>query len=254
MLCSFAHKNIIAYLCACAKGLQTLYARKGVSVVEDELHAGVHVAARWVPPLVCGDVIDGVGAGEIEALGEILPPLFDRPSGAPRGTVEVPGASLVWGHAQLHPLGATVLVLHQVDVLVVGAVDVEGVLEGAELGTAARGHGSVTGDSGIQLNLLGPRWRRDDEWVDEATFVDVTFWGRTAEVANEYLIKGSPVLIEGRLKLETWEKDGQKRSKLKVVCDRMQMLGTRKNGNGAAAAEGTQPEAVASAAEGETPF
>lgn len=101
---------------------------------------------------------------------------------------------------------------------------------------------------------VNDRVKRDDEWVDEATFVDVTFWGRTAEVANEYLIKGSPVLIEGRLKLETWEKDGQKRSKLKVVCDRMQMLGTRKNGNGAAAAEGTQPEAVASAAEGETPF
>ena len=50
------------------------------------------------------------------------------------------------------------------------------------------------------------------------TFVDVTLWGRTAEVASEYLSKGSPVFIEGRLKLDTWEgQDGQKRSKLKVV-------------------------------------
>jgi len=50
-------------------------------------------------------------------------------------------------------------------------------------------------------------------------------WGRTAEVANEYLSKGSPVLIEGRLKLDTWEKEGQKHSKLRVVCERMQMVG-----------------------------
>ena len=65
------------------------------------------------------------------------------------------------------------------------------------------------------------------EWVDEVTFVDVTLWGRTAEVASEYLGKGSPVLVEGRLKLDTWEADGQKKSKLRVVCDRMQMLGGR---------------------------
>jgi single-strand DNA-binding protein len=65
------------------------------------------------------------------------------------------------------------------------------------------------------------------EWIDEVTFVDVTFWGRTAEVASEYLSKGSPVFIEGRLKLDTWEKDGQKNYKLRVVCDRMQLLGGR---------------------------
>lgn len=69
--------------------------------------------------------------------------------------------------------------------------------------------------------------RRKDKagnWVDETTFVDVTLWGRTAEVAAEYLAQGSPVLIEGRLRFETWEKDGQKRSKLKVVGDSLQML------------------------------
>ena len=66
------------------------------------------------------------------------------------------------------------------------------------------------------------------EWVEEPTFVDITLWARTAEVASEYLSKGSPVLIEGRLKLDTWEtNEGQKRSKLKVVGERMQMLGSR---------------------------
>ncbi len=64
------------------------------------------------------------------------------------------------------------------------------------------------------------------EWTDQATFVDVTLWERTAEVAGEYLSKGSQVLIEGRLKLDSWEgNDGQKRSKLRVVCQQMMMLG-----------------------------
>ena len=100
---------------------------------------------------------------------------------------------------------------------------------------------------------VNDRVKRNDEWIEETVFVDVTLWGRTAEVAVEYLTKGSPVLIEGRLRFETWEKDGQKRSKHKIVCDRMQMLGTRKNGD-KASAEQAQPEAVASATEGDTPF
>lgn len=69
------------------------------------------------------------------------------------------------------------------------------------------------------------------EWVDDTTFVDVTLWGRTAEIASQYLSKGAPVLIEGRLKLDTWETDGQKRSKLRVVGERMQMLGSRSAAN-----------------------
>ncbi len=68
---------------------------------------------------------------------------------------------------------------------------------------------------------------------EETTFVDVTLWGRTAEVAGEYLSKGRPVLIEGRLQLDQWQDKttGDKRSKLRVVCDNMQMLGSRGDGN-----------------------
>jgi single-strand DNA-binding protein len=79
----------------------------------------------------------------------------------------------------------------------------------------------------VGLAVNDRRKNQNGEWVDETTFVDVTFWGRTAEVASEYLSKGSPVFIEGRLKLDTWEKDGQKNYKLRVVCDRMQLLGSR---------------------------
>lgn len=79
----------------------------------------------------------------------------------------------------------------------------------------------------IGLAVNDRRKGQNGEWVDETTFVEVTFWGRTAEVASEYLSKGSPVFVEGRLKLDTWEKEGQKHSKLRVVCDRMQLLGSR---------------------------
>src|SRR5208283_4176449 len=79
----------------------------------------------------------------------------------------------------------------------------------------------------IGLAVNDRRKTATGEWVDEATFVDVTLWARQAEVASEYLRKGSPVLIEGRLKLDTWEKDGQKRSKLKVICENMRLVGSR---------------------------
>jgi single-strand DNA-binding protein len=88
--------------------------------------------------------------------------------------------------------------------------------------------GTAVSDIGLAVN---DRVKRGDQWVEETTFVDVTLWGRTAEIANEYLSKGSPVLIEGRLKLDRWEKDGQKHSKLKVIGERLQMLGGRGDGS-----------------------
>lgn len=77
----------------------------------------------------------------------------------------------------------------------------------------------------VRMAVNDRRKTQTGEWVEETTFVDVTLWGRTAEVASEYLNKGAPVMIEGRLKQDTWEQDGQKRSKLKVVGERMQLLG-----------------------------
>ena len=91
---------------------------------------------------------------------------------------------------------------------------------------------SGTAVTEIGLAVNDRRKTANGEWVDETTFIDVTLWGRTAEVASEYLNKGSSVLIEGRLKLDTWEKDGKKNSKLRVVGERMQMLGGRGGGSG----------------------
>lgn len=87
--------------------------------------------------------------------------------------------------------------------------------------------GTAVADIGLAVN---ERVKKGDSWVDEANFFDVTLFGKTAEIANEYLTKGSPVLIEGRLKFEQWEKDGQKRSKVKVIADKMQMLGGKPSG------------------------
>lgn len=88
--------------------------------------------------------------------------------------------------------------------------------------------GTAVTDISVAIN---ERRKVGDEWVDEPTFVDVTLWARTAEIAAEYLGKGSSVLIHGRLKLETWEAaDGGKRSKMKVVCNNMQMLHRRNSG------------------------
>lgn len=69
------------------------------------------------------------------------------------------------------------------------------------------------------------------ELVEDVNFIDLVFWSRTAEVVNEYCKKGSPILVEGRLKQDVWDaEDGTKRSKIKVVCEKMQLLGTKNGG------------------------
>jgi single-strand DNA-binding protein len=67
---------------------------------------------------------------------------------------------------------------------------------------------------------------------EETIFVDIDVWGRQAETAGQYLSKGRPVFVEGRLRLDTWDdkETGQKRSKLKVVALRIQFLGAPKGG------------------------
>ena len=72
----------------------------------------------------------------------------------------------------------------------------------------------------------------EGERREETTFLDVTCWGRTAEIAGQYLAKGRPVFIEGRLQQDTWEdkQTGQKRSKIRIVAENMQLLGSRDAG------------------------
>jgi single-strand DNA-binding protein len=97
------------------------------------------------------------------------------------------------------------------------------------------------GTAVAQIGLAVNRVYSNDqgEKVEEVTFVDVDLFGRTAEIANEYLRKGRPVLIEGRLKLDSWDdkQTGQKRSRLKIIGEAMQLLGGRDSGGGGGGGE-----------------
>lgn len=92
---------------------------------------------------------------------------------------------------------------------------------------------------GIAVNR---RWRTPEgEQREETTFVDCEAWGRTAEVMAQYLNKGRPVFVEGRLKLDTWQdkESGQNRSKLKVVVETFQFVDSRGSGEGGGAPTNT---------------
>jgi single-strand DNA-binding protein len=83
--------------------------------------------------------------------------------------------------------------------------------------------GTAVGDLRLAVNR---RFRTaDGQDHDETCFVNVTVWGRAAETCGEYLRKGSPLLVEGRLKYDEWEKEGQKHSRISVVAERTQFLG-----------------------------
>jgi single-strand DNA-binding protein len=73
---------------------------------------------------------------------------------------------------------------------------------------------------------------KDGETKESVTFVDIEAWGRTGELCGQYLTKGRACLVEGKLKLDTWEKDGQKHSKLKVVAEQVLFLGEKSEGGG----------------------
>jgi single-strand DNA-binding protein len=101
--------------------------------------------------------------------------------------------------------------------------------------------GTAVTDISIAINrVMGSE---EGERREEVTYVDITLWGRQAEVAQQYLTKGRGVFIEGRLQLDTWDdrQTGQKRSKLKVVGENMQMLPSRGANAPTEGEQGEQP-------------
>ena len=99
--------------------------------------------------------------------------------------------------------------------------------------------GTAVTELGLAVNRVYSG--ENGEKQEETTFVDVTLWARQAEVAGQYLKKGRPVFIEGRLQLDTWDdkQSGQKRSRLRVVAENLQLLGVRQEGE--APASSTPP-------------
>ncbi|MDR2210451.1 MAG: single-stranded DNA-binding protein [Spirochaetaceae bacterium] len=83
------------------------------------------------------------------------------------------------------------------------------------------------------------RRKSGDQWVDEASFFDIVLWGRQGESLNQYLVKGKQVGVDGELRQDRWEQDGQNRSKVEIVANNIQLLGgTAGGGNGGSYAGG----------------
>lgn len=84
------------------------------------------------------------------------------------------------------------------------------------------GNGQARASFSIAVNHTK---KNGDEWVDEVDFFSITVWGKLAENLKPYLTKGKQICVEGHLKQDRWEKDGQKQSRVSVVADNIQLLG-----------------------------
>lgn len=72
---------------------------------------------------------------------------------------------------------------------------------------------------------VNDRRKKGEEWVDEASFIDITLWGKSAEAVTQYLTKGKQIAVQGKLKQDRWEQDGQPRSRVGVTALSVQLLG-----------------------------
>ena len=104
-----------------------------------------------------------------------------------------------------------------------------------------------TTQGGMQIAKLGMainrKWTQNGEQKESTCFVDLTAFGRQAEVLSQYVAKGSPLFVEGRLEYSTWEgQDGQKKNKLEVVVENFQFVGApRSAGEGGGGGGGGAP-------------
>ena len=101
-------------------------------------------------------------------------------------------------------------------------------------------NGSAVCKFGLAINQ---RRKKDDQWVDEAHFFDIALWGKTAESLNQYLVKGKQVGIEGQLRQNRWEQDGQARSKVEIFATNVMLLGSGSgSGSGGRQGQGASTE------------
>ncbi len=108
--------------------------------------------------------------------------------------------------------------------------------------------GTAVTEIGLAINRFFAR--EDGQRGEETTFVEVTLWGRQAEIVHEYCRKGRPIYIEGRLQLDSWtdKTTGQQRTKLKVTGENIQFLGSREEGGGGGYASSPQSQGYTSSA------
>jgi len=87
--------------------------------------------------------------------------------------------------------------------------------------------------------------KQGDQWVDEASFFDVDYWGKGGEAVKQYLVKGKQVAVEGELRQDRWEQDGQTRSKVVVAASNVQLLGGGQGSSGSSYSRGSQAQGPA---------
>ncbi len=109
--------------------------------------------------------------------------------------------------------------------------------------------------SGMAIAKFGlavnERFKQGDEWKEKANFIDIVVWGKQGENCSEYLSKGRQAGIEGRLSYSTWETDdGQKRSKLEVVAEKVIFLGSRDGGGQGGGGGGGRSDSYGSGSRG----
>ena len=113
-----------------------------------------------------------------------------------------------------------------------------------DLGSDERSFGYVgNGQARANVSIAVNRSKKNgDQWVEEVNYFNITIWGKTAENLKPYLTKGKQICVEGHLKQDRWEKDGQKQSRVTIVADNVQLLGGRgDNSQGASQMAGGAP-------------
>lgn len=90
---------------------------------------------------------------------------------------------------------------------------------------------TANGQAVCKFSIAVNRRRKNgDQWVDEPNFFDIVVWGRQGESLNQYLVKGKLIGVDGELRQDRWEQDGQNRSKVEIIANNLQLLGGNPGG------------------------
>ncbi|MCL2382044.1 MAG: single-stranded DNA-binding protein [Treponema sp.] len=92
---------------------------------------------------------------------------------------------------------------------------------------------TTSGQAVCKFSIAVNRRRKNgDQWEDEANYFDIVLWGRQGEALNQYLVKGKSVGVQGELRQDRWQQDGQSRSRIEVVASNIQLMGSSSGGQG----------------------
>jgi single-strand DNA-binding protein len=110
---------------------------------------------------------------------------------------------------------------------------------------------TASGQAVCKFSIAVNRRRKNgDQWEDEANFFDIVLWGRQGESLNQYLVKGKMIGVEGELRQDRWQQDGQNRSKVEIVANNIQLIGSSGGSGSGGAYSGTPGGSPSNAASG----